>query len=92
MQRYGKAYSRKAQRAIEEEADEEVRDARAIAAAQRVEHYEMAGYGCARTDAELLGDKKGAQLLQTTFTEEADTDKKLTELATSVVNVAAAAK
>ena len=77
---------------IEEEADEEVRDAGLIAAAQRVEHYEMAGYGCARTYAELLGDKKGAQLLQTTFSEEADTDKKLTELATSVVNVAAAAK
>jgi ferritin-like metal-binding protein YciE len=75
---------------IEEEADEEVRDAGLIAAAQRVEHYEMAGYGCARTYAELLGDKKGAQLLQTTFTEEADTDKKLTELATSVINVAAA--
>jgi ferritin-like metal-binding protein YciE len=46
--------------------------------------------GCARTYAQLLGDKKGAQLLQTTFTEEADTDKKLTELATSVINVAAA--
>ena len=77
---------------IEEEADEEVRDAGLISAAQRVEHYEMAGYGCARTYAELLGDKKGAQSLQTTFTEEADTDKKLTDLATSVINVAAAAK
>ncbi len=75
---------------IEEEADEEVRDAGLISAAQRVEHYEMAGYGCARTYAEMLGDKEGAQLLQTTLTEEANTDKKLTKLATSVINVAAA--
>jgi ferritin-like metal-binding protein YciE len=75
---------------IEEEADDEVRDAGLIAAAQRVEHYEMAGYGCARTYAQLLGDKEGAQLLQTTFTEESDTDKRLTKLATSVINVAAA--
>jgi ferritin-like metal-binding protein YciE len=74
---------------IEEDADEEVRDAGLIAAAQRVEHYEMAGYGCARTYAELLGDPEGAQLLQTTLTEEADTDKKLTKLATSVINIAA---
>ena len=74
---------------IEEEADE-VRDAGLIAAAQRVEHYDMAGYGCARTYAELLSDKKGAQLLETTLTEESNTDKKLTKLATSVINVAAA--
>jgi len=74
---------------IEEEADEEVRDAGLIAAAQRVEHYEMAGYGCARTYAELLGDKEGAKLLQTTLNEEGDTDKKLTKLATSVINIAA---
>jgi ferritin-like metal-binding protein YciE len=74
---------------IKEDADEEVRDAGLIAAAQRVEHYEMAGYGCARTYAELLGDRQGAQLLQTTLTEESDTDKKLTKLAKSVINVAA---
>lgn len=74
---------------IEEEADEEVRDAGLIAAAQRVEHYEMAGYGCARTYAELLGDKEGAKLLQTTLNEEGDTDKKLTQLATSIINIAA---
>jgi ferritin-like metal-binding protein YciE len=75
---------------IEEEGDDEVRDAGLIAAAQRVEHYEMAGYGCARTYAKLLGDNEGAQMLQTTLTEESDTDKKLTKLATSVINVAAA--
>jgi ferritin-like metal-binding protein YciE len=74
---------------IEEEADDEVRDAGLIAAAQRVEHYEMAGYGSARTYAELLGDKEGAKLLQTTLDEEAATDEKLTTLATSTINVAA---
>ena len=77
---------------IEEEADEEVRDAGLIGAAQRVEHYEIAGYGCARTYAELLGDKEGAKVLQQTLDEEADTDKKLTKLAKSTINVAAAAK
>ena len=74
---------------IKEDAEEEVRDAGLIAAAQRVEHYEMAGYGCARTYAELLGDPDGAQLLQSTLTEESDADKKLTKLAKSVINVAA---
>ncbi len=76
---------------IEEEADDEVRDAGLIAAAQRVEHYEIAGYGCARTYAELLDDKEGARLLQQTLDEEAATDKKLTKLAKSTINVAAAA-
>ena len=74
---------------IEEEADEEVRDAGLIAAAQRVEHYEIAGYGTARTYAELLGDKDGARILQTTLDEEAETDVKLTKLAESSINVAA---
>jgi ferritin-like metal-binding protein YciE len=74
---------------IAEDAEDEVRDAGLIAAAQRVEHYEMAGYGCARTYAELLGDRQGAQLLQTTLMEELATDKKLTKLAKSVINVAA---
>jgi ferritin-like metal-binding protein YciE len=74
---------------IEEDAEDEVRDAGLIAAAQRVEHYEIAGYGCARTYAELLGDRQGAQLLEITLTEESDTDKKLTKLAKSVINVAA---
>jgi ferritin-like metal-binding protein YciE len=74
---------------IEEDAEDEVRDAGLIAASQRVEHYEMAGYGCARTYAELLGDPNGAELLQTTLTEESDTDKKLTDLAESVINVGA---
>ena len=55
---------------IEEEAENEVKDAGLIAAAQRVEHYEMAGYGTARTYAELLGDKEGAKLLGLILEEE----------------------
>jgi ferritin-like metal-binding protein YciE len=73
---------------IEEEADDEVRDAGLIAAGQRAEHYEMAGYGTARTYAELLGDKDGAKLLQQTLDEEAATDEKLTAAAKKI-NVAA---
>jgi ferritin-like metal-binding protein YciE len=74
---------------IEEDAEDEVRDAGLIAAAQRVEHYEIAGYGCVRTYAELLGDTKGAKLLQQTLDEEGATDKKLTELAKTLINVKA---
>jgi ferritin-like metal-binding protein YciE len=72
-----------------EDAEDEVRDAGLIAAAQRVEHYEIAGYGCARTYAELLGDKKAAKTLDLTLREEAATDKKLTKLARSVINLKA---
>ena len=72
-----------------EDAEDEVRDAGLIAAAQRVEHYEIAGYGCARTYAQLLGDKNGARMLDTTLQEEGDTDKKLTKLAKSVINLRA---
>jgi ferritin-like metal-binding protein YciE len=74
---------------IEEEADDEVKDAGLIAAAQRVEHYEMAGYGTARTYAELLGDKEGAKLLTLTLEEERQTDQKLSKLAKSAINTAA---
>jgi ferritin-like metal-binding protein YciE len=72
-----------------EDAENEVKDAGLIAAAQRVEHYEIAGYGCARTYAQLLGDKQGARLLDTTLREEANTDKKLTKLAKSTINLRA---
>ena len=65
-------------------------DAALIGAAQRVEHYEIAGYGTARTYAEMLGDNEGTKLLQTTLSEEAETDQKLTKLARSSINVAAA--
>lgn len=74
---------------IEEEADEEVRDAGLISAAQRVEHYEIAGYGCAKTYAQVLGDEAGYQLLETTIQEEGNTDKLLTEMAVTVINPAA---
>lgn len=57
------------------------RDAGLIAAAQRVEHYEMAGYGTARAMAEFLGDKEVAKLLQSTLDEEMSADKKLTDIA-----------
>jgi ferritin-like metal-binding protein YciE len=69
---------------IEEDAEAEVKDAALIAAAQKVEHYEIAGYGCVRTYAELLGNSKAAKLLQQTLDEEADTDKALTKLAESI--------
>jgi ferritin-like metal-binding protein YciE len=75
---------------VEEEADPEVKDAGLISAAQRVEHYEIAGYGTARAYAELIGDRQGAKLLQTTLQEEEETDKKLTALAKSSINLAAA--
>lgn len=77
------------QEMIEEDADDDVRDAGLISAAQRVEHYEIAGYGCARTYAEQLGDTEGAKLLQKTLGEEEATDQKLTKLATTVINLQA---
>jgi len=64
-------------------------DAGLIAAAQRVEHYEIAGYGCVRTYAKLLGNEQAAKLLQQTLDEEGNTDKKLTDLAESVINLEA---
>lgn len=66
-----------------------VRDAALIAAAQRVEHYEMAGYGTARSLANQLGFDRAAQLLEQTLEEEKQADKKLTQIATSAVNTAA---
>jgi ferritin-like metal-binding protein YciE len=64
-------------------------DAALIACAQRVEHYEMAGYGCVRTFADLLGYDDAATLLQQTLDEEGAADDKLTELAESIINVEA---
>ena len=60
---------------IKEDAEDEVRDAGLISAAQRVEHYEMAGYGTARTYANLLGDSAGARLLQKPSTKKAQPTK-----------------
>ena len=66
-----------------------VRDAGLIAAAQRVEHYEMAGYGSARTFAQLLGHSEAADLLEDTLGEEKEADERLTEIAESLVNAMA---
>jgi len=76
---------------IEEDADPAVKDAALIAAGQRVEHYEMAGYGCVRTFAQLLGYDDAAELLQQTLDEEGAADEKLTRLAETVINVEAVA-
>jgi ferritin-like metal-binding protein YciE len=73
--------------AMEEFKDSDVLDAALIATAQRVEHYEMAGYGCARTYAHMLGLVQQAEALQRTLDEEGDTDHKLTDLAETVVNI-----
>jgi ferritin-like metal-binding protein YciE len=73
--------------ALKEFKDSDVLDAALIAAAQRVEHYEMAGYGCARTYAHMLALPEQAAQLQRTLDEEGETDKKLTDLAESVVNI-----
>jgi ferritin-like metal-binding protein YciE len=75
---------------ITEGGDPEVMDAGLIAHAQRVEHYEIAGYGCARTYAGILGKKNDMKALQTTLDEEGMTDKALTELAENVINLQAA--
>ncbi|PTX92363.1 ferritin-like domain-containing protein [Opitutus sp. ER46] len=70
--------------AIETEAPDAIRDANLIGAAQRVEHYEIAAYGTARSFAETLGETKVANLLQETLDEEGETDKRLTALASQI--------
>jgi ferritin-like metal-binding protein YciE len=70
--------------------DDDVIDAGLIAAAQRVEHYEIAGYGTLRTLARRLGFEEQARLLQQTLDQEGAADKKLTQIAESRVNVEAA--
>jgi ferritin-like metal-binding protein YciE len=77
------------QEIIDSDGDDAVRDAALIAAAQRVEHYEMAGYGSARTFAQELGLTKVAKLLQATLDEEGKANKKLTDIAESRVNAKA---
>jgi ferritin-like metal-binding protein YciE len=71
---------------LEEDGEESVLDAGIIVAAQKVEHYEIAGYGSVRTFAHLLGKDKSAELLQTTLDEESETNEILNKLAESVVN------
>lgn len=74
---------------ISEDAEDSVRDAGLIGAAQRVEHYEMAGYGTARALARRLGHEDLAKILGKTLEEEKETDAKLTKLAESSVNAEA---
>lgn len=76
---------------IQERPDKDVLHAGLIAAAQHVEHYEMAGYGTMRTYARELGYPGQARVLQTTLNEEGDTDKKLTRMAVRRINLEARA-
>ena len=74
---------------LEEEGEESVLDAGIIVAAQKVEHYEMAGYGSVRAFAQLLGQEEAAQLLQTTLDEESKANELLKQLAETTVNAEA---
>jgi len=74
------------QEVISSRGDPDVKDAALIAAAQRVEHYEIAGYGTVRTFAQRLGHDDAARLLQQTLDEEGAADKKLTALAEQTIN------
>jgi ferritin-like metal-binding protein YciE len=73
---------------MEEDFAGDVMDAALISAAQRVEHYEIAAYGCVSTWAELLGESEASALLEKTLEEEKEADQKLTQLAEEI-NVAA---
>src|SRR5258707_8850072 len=74
---------------LKEEYGDDVKDAAIIGAAQRVEHYEMAGYGTVRAFAELLGENEHVSLLEQTLEEEKQADQKLTDL-TEEINKQAA--
>ena len=69
---------------MDEDFEGEVMDAALISAAQRVEHYEIAAYGCVAAWAELLGESEAAALLEKTLGEEKETDQKLTELSREI--------
>ncbi|HEV8605139.1 MAG TPA: ferritin-like domain-containing protein [Tepidisphaeraceae bacterium] len=75
---------------MEEDATPGVMDAGLIGAAQKVEHYEIAGYGTVRTYAEVLGNDQAARLLQQTLDEEGMANKKLNKLAMQCINLEAA--
>src|SRR5262249_29853988 len=88
LDKAGKGVTCKAMQGLVEEGaealeieDDQVRDAGMIAAAQKVEHYEIASYGTARTFAQLLGNERAAELLQQTLDEEKAADEKLNEIA-----------
>ena len=69
---------------MEEDAEPAMLDLALIGAAQKVEHYEIAGYGTARTLAELAGESDIAEILQETLDEEGETDKLLTSIAMEI--------
>lgn len=75
---------------LQSNSEPSVKDAGLIAAAQKVEHYEIAAYGTLRTFAEFRGDRQAAQSLQETLDEEYEADKTLTQVAESQINVQAA--
>lgn len=79
-----KGLIKEGQHAIKEDMPSDVKDAALIAAAQRVEHYEIAGYGTLRTFAYVLGHQEAAPILQQTLDEEEQTDKMLTQIANRI--------
>jgi ferritin-like metal-binding protein YciE len=82
-----KGLLKEGEKTLSERANSDVLDAALIADAQRVEHYEIAGYGCVKTYARLLGRESDVALLQQTENEEGETDKLLTGLAERTINV-----
>ena len=77
---------------LDKDIDPKIRDAGIVAAAQKVEHYEIAAYGTLRTLAETRGDRRAAQLLQETLNEEKEADHKLTQVAEASINMQAAGR
>ncbi|HJS42350.1 MAG TPA: DUF892 family protein [Gemmatimonadales bacterium] len=75
---------------LKEDFEESTKDAGIIGAAQKVEHYEIAAYGTARTLAQTMGNSRIAELLQETLDEEKEADELLTQIAASAVNAEAA--
>jgi ferritin-like metal-binding protein YciE len=71
---------------VKADGEDSVLDAAIIVAAQKVEHYEIAGYGSVRTFAQLLGQDQSAELLQQTLDEESETNELLNKLAEDIVN------
>ncbi|HXO27384.1 MAG TPA: ferritin-like domain-containing protein [Thermoanaerobaculia bacterium] len=84
-----KGLLKEGQEMVKAKGDPDVIDAGLIAAAQRVEHYEIAAYGTVRAYAEILGGEEAVKVLEKTLQEEEETDDKLTELAESQINVEA---
>jgi ferritin-like metal-binding protein YciE len=85
-----KGLIKEGEQVVDAKGDAAVKDAALIAAAQRVEHYEIAGYGAARSFAQQLGHSDLANLLQQTLNEEGNANKKLSEIAEKSANLQAA--